>query len=119
MESGRGSILSKSYMKFFLVAIIIMGAGIVLITVRSLFMTFADPQSPEESEFFIYFINTLSSLSMLFIQLGFVMFCFSSFWGAMADGTLSDSIRRGMVFTTSITIIALALLMIFGNIIIY
>ena len=116
MESDRGSILKKSYMKFFLVAIIFMGTGITLITVRGLFITYADPGSPDEYEFYINFINTIYTFAMLFVQLGFVMFLFSSFWGAMADGTLSDNIRRGMVFTASIIIIALALIMLFGGI---
>lgn len=78
-------------MKFFLIAIIFMGMGIALITVRSLFISFAEPHSSEEYEFYLDFINTVATLSMLFIQLGFVMFCFSSFWGAMADGTLQLS----------------------------
>ncbi|MFX1279616.1 MAG: hypothetical protein ACFFA3_09375 [Promethearchaeota archaeon] len=116
MESGRGSILSKSYMKFFLVAMIFMGTGITLLTVRGLFIIYADPGSPGEYEFYANFANTIYILAMLFVQLGFVMFLFSSFWGAMADGTLSESIRRGMVYTAGIIIIALALIMLFGGI---
>ncbi|MFX0004256.1 MAG: hypothetical protein ACFE9C_14550 [Candidatus Hodarchaeota archaeon] len=119
MESDRESILKKFYMKFFLVAIIMLGTGISLVCVRTLFMIYADPGSPEEVEFYMNFTYTLSALMMLLIQLGLALFCFSSFWGAMSDRTLPDNIRRGMVITTSISIISLALFMIFGGFLIY
>ena len=118
MESDRGLMLSKLYVKFFLIAMILLATGISLVTVRALFITYADPGSAEEYEFFLNFINTIATLSMLFLQLGFVMFCFSAFWGAISDGTLSDNIRKSMIFTASIAVISLALIMIFGGLII-
>lgn len=111
MESFRASVLEKKYMKFFALAIILLSAGIILIAVGNLYNLYADPSTPEEIEF----LYTLPILTTLFLQLGLVMFCFSAFWGAVSDTTLSEEVRRGMVFSASIAIIALALLMIFGR----
>ncbi len=118
MESFRTSVLEKKYMKFFALAILLLATGVILLGVARLFNLYADPSSPDEYEFALKFLGTISYLSMLLLQLGLVVFCFSSFWGAVADGTLSEHVRRGMVSTASIAIIALALLMTFGNIII-
>lgn len=115
MESFRESILEKKYMKIFTLAMILLVVGIILIGVGNLYNIYADPSTPEEAEFTIKFLYTLSILSTLLLQLGLVLFCFSAFWGAVVDRTLSEEVRRGMVFSASIAIIALAILMIFGR----
>jgi hypothetical protein len=52
---------------------------------------------------------------MLFLQLGMAIFCFSAFWGAVADKSLPETVRRAMVFTSSITIITLAFIVLFAG----
>ena len=118
MDSFRSSLLEKKYMKFFTIAMIFLVIGITLIVVGRLFYLYSDPSTPEEMEFSLNFRYTLSYLSIFLLQLGLIMFCFSAFWGAVIDSTLSETVRRGMVFTASISIVALALIMIFGGMII-
>jgi len=106
-------------MKIFVLAIFLLIVGIILISVRNLYSTYADPDSPKELEVFFKTRDTLSILSELFLPLGMVLFSLSAFWGGVVDKTLSEEVRRGMVFAASIAIIALAFVMIFQRFIMF
>ena len=115
-ESFRESIFEKKYMKIFVLAIFLLIVGIILISVRNLYSTYADPDSPKELEVFFKTRDTLSILSELFLPLGMVLFSLSAFWGGVVDKTLSEEVRRGLVFAASLAIIALAIVMVFQGI---
>ncbi|MFX0081752.1 MAG: hypothetical protein ACFE94_08365 [Candidatus Hodarchaeota archaeon] len=119
MESDRGSILEKSYMKTFVLAIIFLVVGVILICARTLYINYADPSTPGEVETFYDTLYTLSAFSGLLLQLGMIIFSLSAFWGGMVDRTLSGEVRRGLVFAASMVIIALAIVIVFQTLFIY
>lgn len=115
MESFRGSMLEKSYLKIFALAIFLIILGIIIITVGNLYTTFVEIDTPDEYDDYLKTIGTLGSLSGLTLQLGMVLFSLSAFWGGVVDKTLSEEVRRGLVFAASMAIIALAVVMVFSN----
>ena len=114
-ESFR-SMFDKNYIKIFAVGILVLIVGIILAMARGLYLTFADPTTPSQYERYIETINTLTTLSGFLIQLGMLFFALSTFMGGVIDESLSPEVRRGLVFASSIAIIALALIIIFQGI---
>jgi len=106
----------KNYIKIFAVGILVLIVGIILAMARGLYLTFADPTTPSQYERYIETINTLTTLSGFLIQLGMLFFALSTFMGGVIDESLSPEVRRGLVFASSIAIIALALIIIFQGI---
>jgi hypothetical protein len=111
MESNRGSILEKNYMKAFALGIIFLVVGVILMSTRTLYIRFADPDTPSEIEAYYDMMYILAALSSLFLQLGMVMFSLSAFWGGVVDRALSEEVRRGLVLAASLAIVSLALIL--------
>jgi len=99
-------------MKIFALAILLLIVGIILISVGRLIITFADPDTQAEVEDLIRTVNIVSTLSMLSLQIGMVLFSFSIFVGALMDKSLSGEVRRGMVLASAIGILGLSIMMI-------
>lgn len=108
--SERESMFEKNYVKFFTLSMILIIVGIILVTASSLI---EPPSDYEDYEAYYRTLRSLSAFTRLFTQLGIVLFCLSTFLGAMSDRELSAEVRRGLVFATGMGILALALLMIF------
>ncbi|MFX1409150.1 MAG: hypothetical protein ACFFA6_02265 [Promethearchaeota archaeon] len=83
---------------------------------RNLYYTFADPDTPSEYERFYQALNTLATLSALLLQLGILFFALSTFIGGVIDDSLSPEVRKGLIFASSVSIISLALIIIFTGI---
>ncbi|MFX1314168.1 MAG: hypothetical protein ACFFHD_16395 [Promethearchaeota archaeon] len=111
-ELDRKPLFKKGYMKIFILAVLLLILGILLISVTALVITFADPDTPAEYEVFYRTMNTLSTISILSIQIGIVFFSLSTFVGALVDKTLSGEVRRGMVLVSGFGILALGIMMI-------
>jgi uncharacterized membrane protein YqgA involved in biofilm formation len=99
-------------MKIFILAVFLLILGIILTSVANLSVIFADPDTQAEYEAFIKMFSTISTLSILSIQVGIVFFSLSTFVGALVDKTLSEEVRRGMVLVSGFGILALGIMMI-------
>ncbi|MFX1365004.1 MAG: hypothetical protein ACFFCE_15750 [Promethearchaeota archaeon] len=102
----------KNYVKLFTISMLLVIVGIILVTISSLV---EPPTDFEEYEDYYRILRYLTAFTRFFTQLGIIMFCLSTFLGAMSDRDLSGEVRRGMVFASGMGILALALLMIFQN----
>ncbi|MHA2215991.1 MAG: hypothetical protein ACXACY_08650 [Candidatus Hodarchaeales archaeon] len=71
----------------------------------------------EEYETLLRTLGAISTFTRLTLQLGMVLFSLSTFMGAIIEKTLSDQVRRGMVFASSMAIIGLVLITIFSGLI--
>lgn len=97
----------KKIMLIFTLAIILLVVGILLICVRNYCEIYGgnlcSPKTPA----------VLSTVSALYIQLGILFFSLSAFWGGVFDRTLSEEVRKGMIFAAAMGIIALVILIVF------
>ena len=73
---------------------------------------FGDPGYDE----YEYFMRILSTSSILFQNIGIVLFSVATFLGALTDESLSGEIRRALVIASGIGIVALV---IFNRLILY
>ena len=112
MESDRKSILKEGYMKIFALSILLLIVGIILVAIGSIWSIIIDEKidTPWESEAYGDTMMIFATLTTLFLQLGFVIFSFSTFMGALVDKTLSGEVRRGMLFASGFGILALSLM---------
>jgi len=99
-------------MKIFILAVLLLIFGIILISVARLIITFADPDTQAEYEALNKTLNFVSTISILFIQVGIVFFSLSTFVGALVDKTLPEEVRRGMILVSGFGILALGIMMI-------
>lgn len=111
-ELDRIPLFKKGYMKIFILAVFLLILGIILTSVANLNIIFADLDTQAEYEAFIKMFSTISTLSILSIQVGIVFFSLSTFVGALVDKTLSEEVRRGMVLVSGFGILALGIMMI-------
>lgn len=102
-------------MIIFFVGLILLIVGVIVVMSSSLYETYADPDTPSEYERLMEALATMRALSVFFLQLGMVFFALSTFMGGVIDESLSPDVRRGCVFASSIAIIGLALLIVFGG----
>jgi hypothetical protein len=116
-EIDRESIFEKKYMKIFRLGILLLIIGIILTSISSLYSTFSDADTMEEYETLLRTLGAISTFTRLTLQLGMVLFSLSTFMGAIIEKTLSDQVRRGMVFASSMAIIGLVLITIFSGLI--
>jgi len=112
LELDRKPLFKKGYMKIFILAVLLLILGIILVSVTTLVITFADPDTPAEYEVLYKTLNAASAISILSIQIGIVFFSLSTFLGALVDKTLSGEVRRGMVLVSGFGILALGIMMI-------
>ena len=100
----------KNYVKLFTISMILIIIGIILVTVSSFVETPADYENYDD---YIRTIRYLAGFTRLTTQIGIVLFCLSTFLGAMSDRDLSGEVRRGLVFASAMGSLALSILMIF------
>lgn len=102
----------KKYLKSFIGSILLLILGILLLSIGSLIITFADPQTQQELLDLLKVMNGFNTFGKLFLQLGMVLFSLSTFLGAMRNTTLSGEVRKGMAIASAIGILALGILLI-------
>jgi hypothetical protein len=110
MESDRESILKKRYMKIFALSIVLLIAAFLIMSVAYMLYTFAEPKTSGELEAINRWMNTLSMVSTLSIQCGMVFFSLSILIGALKDNRLPEGIRKAMVLTSGLGILALGIM---------
>ena len=100
-------LIRKGYVKIFILSILLFLAGFVVTTVANIIpsLTFVDPGYDE----YLYLITILSSVSILFQNIGIVLFSLATFLGALTDESLSKEVNRAMVIASGIGIVALVL----------
>ncbi len=111
-EPNSRSTFEKNYMKAFISSIVLLIFGIILLSISSLIVIFADPQTPQMAEDYLKIIYSLNAFAKLFLQLGMVIFSLSTFLGAVRDTTLSGEVRKGMAAASALGILALGIMMI-------
>ena len=104
-ESGLKSTLKKGYPIVFLVCIILFIVGFIITSVAN-FIPEVDWDDPDYDDYELL-MTRLSTLSILFQNIGIALFSLSTFLGALADGTLSKEVKRGMAIASAIGIVAL------------
>lgn len=112
MESNRESILKKGYIKIFVLSILLLIAGILVMSYATILLTFAEPQTPGEYDALERWVLTFSTVRALCLQLGMLLFSLSLLMGALVDRTLSEGVRRGMVFTSGFGIVTMGIMMV-------
>jgi hypothetical protein len=101
----------KNYMKIFVLGVLLLIVGIILVMSRTLYFVYEDIHDQDFYETYY----TLLALSAFFIELGMLFFALSTFIGGLIDDSISPEVRRGLVFASAISIISLALIIIFSS----
>lgn len=109
---NRKSAIGESYVKVFSFSIVLLVLGVIIASMSSLIVVFADPQSSQEAQDLLKLIAVVGTVSNLFLQLGMVVFSLSTFLGAVRGETLSGDVRKGMAAASAIGILALGIMMI-------
>ena len=99
-------------MKVFSFSIVLLILGIIIASMSSLIVVFADPQSSQEAQDLLKLIAVVGAVSTIFLQLGMVVFSLSTFLGAVRGETPSGDVRKGMAAASAIGILALGIMMI-------
>jgi len=107
----RRSVSKESYVKVFISSIILLIFGVILASMSTLIIAFADPQTPQEADFIIAMLTTVATISTLFLHLGMIIFSLSAFLGATRGETLSGDVRKGLAIASAIGILALGIMM--------
>ena len=109
---NRKSASGESYVKVFSFSIVLLILGIIIASMSSLIVVFADPQSSQEAQDLAKSIVVVGTVLTIFLQLGMVVFSLSIFLGAVRSETLSGDVRKGMAAASAIGILALGIMMI-------
>ena len=109
---NRKSASGENYVKVFSFSIVLLILGIIIASMSSLIVVFADPQSSQEAQDLAKLIVVVGTVSTIFLQLGMVVFSLSTFLGAVRGETLSGDVRKGMAAASAIGILALGITMI-------
>ncbi|MFX0032223.1 MAG: hypothetical protein ACFFGP_12520 [Promethearchaeota archaeon] len=106
--------LKRHYIRIFISSLALMIVGLVVTSVANYIppVSFGDP----DYEAYTNLMNILSTLSLMFQNIGLVLFSLSSFMGSFVDETLSKQVKRGMLLASAIGIIALV---IYNNVFFY
>jgi len=86
---NRISASGESYVKVFSFSIVLLILGILIASMSSLIIVFADPQTQQEAQDLTKLIVVVGTVSTIFLQLGMVVFSLSTFLGAVRGETLS------------------------------
>ena len=113
-ESSFVSNLKKGYVIVFLVCIILFIVGFIITSMAN-FISEVDWGDPDYDDY-VLLMTRLSTLSILFQNIGIALFSLSTFLGALADDRLSKEVKRGMAIASGIGIIALV---VFDRMVIY
>ena len=105
LNSEKRAVLKKGYVIIFILGIISLLTGFVLTSVVGFIpsVSWGDPGFYE----YIDLITNLGTLSTLFLNLGLGLFLISTFVGAMTDKQFSIEVKRGMLISSVLGIIAL------------
>jgi len=117
-EQSFRTLFDKKYIKIFALGIILLILGIILVMTRNLYSVFTEVDTAQEAENYIRTLGVIGTISGFFIESGMLLVALSTFIGGIVDDSLAPEVKRGMIFATSIAIIALALIIIFQGIII-
>jgi len=109
---NRKSANGESYVKIFSSSIVLLVLGVIIASMSTLIIVFADPQTQQEAQDISKMIVVVGTVSTLFLQLGMVIFSLSAFLGAVRGETLSGDVRKGMAAASAIGILALGIMMI-------
>ncbi len=107
----RNSIFKKGYVKIFILGINLLFIGFILTT--SIYLIPVVTFLKAGYDDYVKLLRYISSVSLLFRQLGVLLFTASCFIGALSDVRLSGEVKRGMMFASSIGILAIILMTIF------
>jgi len=104
----------RFYVIVFFLSVLLLIVGFVVTTVGNIIpeVDFGDPGYDE----YEYLMIMLSTSSVLFQNIGIVLFSVATFLGALTDESLSGEIRRALVIASGIGIVALV---IFNRLILY
>ena len=111
-EPIRRSVSNESYVKVFVSSIVLLILGIIIASISSLIIAYADPQTQEAAELILAIYASVGTLSTLLLQIGMVLFSLSFFLGAVRGETLSGDVRKGMAVASAIGILALGVMMV-------
>ena len=111
-EPIRRSVSNESYVKVFISSIVLLILGILVASISSLIIAYADPQTQEAAELILAIYASVATLSTLLLQIGMVLFSLSFFLGAVRGETLSGDVRKGMAVASAIGILALGVMMV-------
>lgn len=114
VDLDRTSFLKKRYVQVFIIALIALIASIVIPSLIS-FIPIVEYSDPGYEDYLLL-LSRLSSLAILFQNLGIILFTFSAFMGAVTDRLLSNEVRRGLIIASGIGLVAL---IIFNRMILY
>jgi hypothetical protein len=95
---------AKGYVKVIAVSIIIIIVAAFLLSMES----FIDENAYSAEEYSLI-IERLGATYTLLIKIGIGLFSLAIFIGAITDGSLSTELRRGMIITASLGVLALVL----------
>ena len=100
--------LKKGYVKIFVICLVSLLVGFAMPTIMT-FMPDVDYAAPGYEDY-ILLRARLTSISILFQNIGILLFCLAAFMGAIVDASLSMEVRRGLIMASGIGIIALIVL---------
>ncbi len=106
-NSDKRAVFKKGYVLIFILGIISLLTGFVLASVVDFIpsVNYGDPGYEE----YVNLIMNLGTLSTLFLNLGLGLFLLSTFVGAMTDKRFSIEVKRGMLISSVLGIIALVI----------
>lgn len=111
IEPNRSSIFKKGYVKIFILGINLLFIGFILNT--SIYLI--PIVSYLEAGYYDYvkLLRSISSVSLLFRQIGVLLFTASSFIGALSDLRISGEVKRGMMIASGMGILAIIIMTLF------
>ena len=111
IEPYRNSIFKKGYVKIFILGINLLFIGFILTT--SIYLIPVVSYLEAGYDDYVKLLRYISSVSLLFRQIGVLLFSASSFIGALSDIRLSGEVKRGMIIASSIGILAIIIMTLF------
>lgn len=107
METLHKPPLKRHYVRIFISSLALMIIGYVVTSVANYIppISFGDPGY----EAYSFLMDILSTLAIMFQNIGLVLFSLSSFMGSFADEVLSPQVKRAMLIASVLGIIALVI----------
>lgn len=110
-------LLKKWYVIMFLFAFAVLIFGFIVISLMSFIPrpSYSDPGYEDYQNL----VRMSSGLAKLLIEVGLGFLSASSFLGALADNSLSENVKKGMMIASGISILGLVIVFIFPGLYIY
>jgi uncharacterized membrane protein (DUF485 family) len=109
-ERHRRLLLKRGYIIIFLIAFIVLICGFVVISI-ALFAPRPSYGDPNYAGYQTLMKNS-STLAKLLIEIGLSLFSVSSFLGAIFDPNIADTVKRGMMVASGISLLGLVIVFI-------